>query len=71
MQSFDLKIKYKFNKRNIILDALSRLVNIYENFISLSLNYIKFNTFYINVYIYITTLIEISEDFKKYIIKKY
>lgn len=66
-QHFEVKVKYKSEKRNIILDILSRFVNINESL--LSSHHIKFNT--LNVYIYVTILIEINNNFKKRIIKNY
>ena len=61
-------MKYKFNKRNVILNALFRLININESFTQFY--YIKLDTLY-DVYIYTITLIEINKDFKIRIIKDY
>ena len=66
-QRFELNIKYKFDKRNIISNALSRLANI--NKYEISLNHNKLDVFYI--YAYAITLVKINNDFKERILKDY
>ena len=68
MQRFELNVKYKLNKRNIISNILLKLINI--NIENSKSNYIKLDIFFIK-YIYIITFIEINEDFKKRVINNY
>ena len=69
-------MRYKSKKRNVILDALSRLVSSNKSLSKLLKYYTKLNALHANIlrldiYIYIITLIEISKNFKIRVIKDY
>ena len=67
LQRFELNVKYKPGKRNVILDILSRLFSINEHLISS--DHVELDVLY--DYVYITSLVEISEDLKVRIVKDY
>ena len=67
LQRFELDVRHKSNKRNVISDILSRLSSINEHLISS--DHVKLDMLY--DYVYITSLIEISENLKMRIVKDY
>ena len=67
LQRFELEVRHKSSKKNVVLDTLSRLVS--SNKYTIPLDYTELDALY--RYIYTTTLIEISVDFKARIVKGY
>lgn len=67
LQSFELKIRHKSNKRNVISNALSRLLSANKD--SLQSHYTKLNV--LHAYVYIIILIKISNDFKTRVVEDY
>ena len=66
-QKFELDIRYKPEKYNVILDIFSRFISINKNIFQFY--YIKFDI--LQNYAYTITLIKINKDFKTRIIKDY
>ena len=65
LKQFKFNVKYKFDKEYIILNALSRLININYNKKANILKYFKFNA------LYICLLIKIFEEFRKCLVNNY
>ena len=71
LQRFNLNIRHKSKKRNIISDTLSRLASTNEGLSQLPKHYAKLDVLYIDIYVYTITLVEMSEDFKARIVEEY
>ena len=66
LSQFSLDVRHKFDKDNVVSDALFRLISIE----TISLEQKDYSEFDV-LYIYNTTLVEISKDFKEKIIQGY
>ena len=78
LRQFRLNVKHKFNKKHIVFNALSRLVNIIKSL--LFENHLKLDVLYAcatqilkdnNVYVYSATIIQINKTFYKRFIFDY
>lgn len=68
LQRFELDVRYKLKKRNVVSDALSRLASTNTIYFA-SPNYAKLDALY--AYDYTIILVEMSEKFKQRIVKEY
>ena len=69
LQRFHLNVRYKTNKSNIILDALSRLAS-REKYSILTSNESVFNALY-KICGFSVSLVEVSENFRKRLLNSY
>ena len=65
LKQFKLDVKYKFDKKYIVLNILFRLINVNHNKKIIISNYFEFDVFYIYF------LIKIFEEFRERFIKSY
>ena len=71
LQQFDLEVRHKPGKRNVIPDALSRLASTNVS-LSQRKDHAELDALHVtNAYAYTTTLVEMSNDFKARIVKGY